>query len=139
MTANTLPTRSYVLDDVIACLRSLAVGRIAPSSRTYDEKRSPGLPNARLLWLHGHKYSHLVALAGLEPALRGNAARQRHAGRQVDFATVDAEVRQRMASAEPPRPATWPLFGIPTRTEQYIGTRRDGARVRVTRQYFSLR
>ena len=53
MTANTLPTRSYVLDDVIACLRSLAVGRIAPSSRTYDEKRSPGLPNARLLWLHG--------------------------------------------------------------------------------------
>lgn len=41
-------------------------------------------------------------------------------------------------SAEPPRPTTWPLFGIPTKTEVKFGQLPDGTPVWVTRQYYSL-
>src|SRR5690606_13288743 len=52
---------------------------------------------------------------------------------------TEAYIRNAFATAEPPRPSTWPLFGIPTRTENFRGRLPDGTVVQVTRQYYCLR
>ena len=134
MTAATL---SYTIDDVIARLRELAQNGHAPGVRAWNRQRGPDLPIYETLSAHGHDWHHLCELAGLEPAKRGGPPGSR--GPTVPFEEVDAEVRHRLATAEPPRPASWPLFGIPTRQEVKIGQLPDGTPVRVTRQYYSLR
>ena len=139
MTAQSL---IYTLDQVIARIRELATNGVAPGFRTYNAQRGPGLPAHATLADHGYSWTQLVELAGLEPAKRGGPPGNRNgtgAQRSARFATLDTEVRQMFATAEPPRPATWPLFGIPTRTEIRFGQLPDGTPVRVTRQYFSLR
>ena len=134
MTAHLL---AYTLDQVIARIQELAVDGYAPGIRTYDRQRGPGLPGYPTLVYHGYSWPELVELAGLEPAKRGGPPGSRP--NRINFEAADAEVRHRLATAEPPRPATWPLFGIPTRTEVCIGQLPDGTPVRVTRQYYSLR
>lgn len=128
---------NYTLADVIARMREMAHNGTAPSVRTWNQERGPGLPASETLHYHGHSWLRLVELAGLEPAKKGGQPGSR--GRMVSFEAADAEVRHRLATAEPPRPNSWPLFGIPTRTEVKIGQLPDGTPVRVTRQYFSLR
>ena len=139
MTAHLL---TYTLDQVIARIQELAVDGYAPGIRTYDQQRGPGLPGYPTLVYHGYSWPQLVELAGLEPAKRGGQPGNTNATgaqRSARFATLDADVQQMFATAEPPRPATWPLFGIPTKTEIRFGQLPDGTPVRVTRQYYSLR
>ena len=134
MTAHLL---AYTLDQVVARIQELAVDGVAPGFRTYNAQRGPGLPAHATLADHGYSWMQLIELAGLEPAKRGGQPGSRQY--RINFEAADAEVRHRLATAEPPRPATWPLFGIPTRTEVCIGQLPDGTPVRVTRQYYSLR
>ena len=129
---------AYTLDAVIARLRELAEHGHAPGMRRWNVERGPGLPSHDTLARHGHDWLKLCELAGLEPARPGGAPGIRIASRAA-FEAVDAEVRHRFATAEPPRPASWPLFGIPTKTEVKFGQLPDGTPVRVTRQYYSLR
>ncbi len=132
MTAHLL---AYTLDQVIARIQELAVDGYAPGIRTYDQQRGPGLPGYPTLVYHGYSWPQLVELAGLEPAKRGGPPGSRP--NRINFEAADAEVRHRLATAEPPRPATWPMAAIPTRTEVCIGQLPDGTPVRVTRQYYS--
>lgn len=135
----TAPIRTWTMHDVLVRIRELATDDVAPTTREYNSQRGPGLPGYETLKLDGHTWPELVELAGLDPAPRGSAAQIRRAHRVRAFDAVDAHVRQLMATAEPPRPNTWPLFGIPTRTEVRIGQLPDGTPVRVIRQYYSLR
>ena len=134
MTAATL---SYTIDDVLARMRELAQNGHAPGVRAWNRQRGPDLPIYETLSAHGHNWLDLCELAGLEPAKRGGPPGS--PGRIVSFEAADAEVRHRLATAEPPQPNSWPLFGIPTRQEVKIGQLPDGTPVRVTRQYYSLR
>ena len=134
MTAQSL---AYTLDQVIARIQELATNGVAPGFRTYNAQRGPGLPAHATLAEHGYNWMQLIELAGLEPAKRGGPPGSRP--NRINFEAADAEVRHRLATAEPPRPATWPLFGIPTKTEIRFGQLPDGTPVRVTRQYYSLR
>ena len=134
MTAATL---SYTIDAVIARLRELAQNGHAPGVRAWNRQRGPDLPIYETLSAHGHNWLDLCELAGLEPAKRGGPPGS--PGRIVSFEAADAEVRHRLATAEPPRPAEWPLFGIPTKTETFVVAITDDTAVRCTRQYFSLR
>ena len=139
MTAHLL---AYTLAQVIARIQELAVDGYAPGFRTYNAQRGPGLPAHATLADHGYSWMQLIELAGLEPAKRGGPPGNTNATgaqRSARFATLDADVQQMFATAEPPRPATWPLFGIPTKTEIRFGQLPDGTPVRVTRQYYSLR
>lgn len=131
---------TYQIEDVIARLHELSRDGIAPSLRDYNRLRGPGLPSTATLGLHGHTWPQLVERAGLQFAKRGAQPGNRNAAaHSARFEAIDAEVRHRMATAEPPRPSSWPLFGIPTRTETRFGQLPDGTPVRVTRQYYSLR
>ena len=139
MTAQSL---TYTLEQVIARIRELATNGVAPGFRTYNAQRGPGLPAHATLADHGYSWMQLIELAGLEPAKRGGPPGNTNATgaqRSARFAALDPEVRQLFATAQPPRPATWPLVGIPTLTEVCIGQLPDGTPVRVTRQYYSLR
>ena len=139
MTAQSL---AYTLDQVIARIQELAVDGYAPGIRTYDRQRGPGLPGYPTLVYHGYSWPQLVELAGLEPAKRGGPLGNRNATgaqRSARFATLDTEVRQMFATAEPPRPDAWPMQGIPTREEIRTGWLPDGTFVRVYRYYYSLR
>ena len=132
----------YTLDAVIARLRELAEHGHAPGMRRWNVERGPGLPSHDTLARHGHNWLELCRLAGLEPAMpggvQGDPRRLRSTSRAA-FEAVDAEVRHRFATAEPPRPNTWPLMGIPTRQEIKTGRLPDGTLVRVYRYYYSLR
>lgn len=134
MTAHLL---AYTLDQVVARIQELAVDGYAPGFRTYNAQRGPGLPTHATLADHGYSWMQLIELAGLEPAKRGGQPGSRQ--NRINFEAADAEVRHRLATAEPPRPATWPLFGIPTRQEVSTGRLPDGTLVRVYRYYYSLR
>ncbi len=121
----------YTLDQVVARIRELSRNGMAPSVRTYDQQRGPGLPGYPTLVYHGYSWPELVELAGLEPAKRG--------GQPGNTNATGAQRSARFATAEPPRPDAWPMAAIPTRTEIRFGQLPDGTPVRVTRQYFSLR
>ena len=59
-------------------------------------------------------------------------------------AAVEEEVQHRFATAEPPAPKSWPLFGIPTRRrvleQRVVGEDADGVLVAVrVEEWFSLR
>ena len=139
MTAHLL---AYTLAQVIARIQELAVDGYAPGFRTYNAQRGPGLPAHATLADHGYSWMQLIELAGLEPAKRGGPPGNTNATgaqRSARFATLDTEVRQMFATAEPPRPDTWPLQGIPTREEIRTGWLPDGTLVRVYRYYYSLR
>ena len=134
MTAHLL---TYTLDQVIARIQELATNGYAPGFRTYNAQRGPGLPAHATLADHGYSWMQLIELAGLEPAKRGGPPGSRP--NRINFEAADAEVRHRLATAEPPRPDAWPMQGIPTREEIRTGWLPDGTFVRVYRYYYSLR
>jgi len=116
------------LEEVFARLRQLAVNGYAPSKLEYNRQRG-ALPSAGALYQRGYPWSTLTRQAGLRPHPPSESGRDER---------LDAEIRRMAAAAEPARPATWPLFGIPSRTvvrERY----RDGTLIRTTTRYYSLR
>ena len=120
----------------VAEVQRLAVGGVAPRVRDYSLLRENG-PALETLARYGVRYSDLVTLAGLKPVTRGPGA-----GRVP--AAVEEDVLHRFATAEPPAPKSWPLFGIPTRRrvleQRVIGEDADGLLVAVrVEEWFSLR
>lgn len=135
--------RRKTAEEVEACVQRavlevqrLAVDGVAPRVRDYMALREEG-PAIETLARYGVLYSDLVTLAGLKPVTRGPGA-----GRVP--ASVEEEVQHRFATAEPPAPKDWPLFGIPTRRrvleQRVIGEDADGVLVAVRyEEFFSLR
>lgn len=117
---------------------------IGPSRVMYDKTRPAGLPGAATLQRHGYTWRRLLLAAGVEmrqlgrPPI-GDGATFLRAYPGMIPPTVEAEIQHMHDHAEPARPASWPLFGIPTRCETFIGRCPDGTTVRCTRQYISLR
>lgn len=123
------------VERAVAEVQRMAVGGVAPRVRDYSLLREDG-PSVETLSKYGLRYSDLVKRAGLRPAALGPGGRVP--------AAVEEEVRHRMETAEPPRPASWPLFGIPTRRrvieERVIGEDESGRWVAVRyEEFFSLR
>lgn len=119
----------------VAEVQRMAVGGVAPRVRDYMLLREDG-PGVETLAKYGVRYSDLVRRAGLRPAQLGPGGRVP--------AAVEEEVRHRMENADPPAPASWPLFGIPTRRrvleQRVIGEDADGVLVAVRyEEFFSLR
>ena len=119
----------------VQAVQRLAVGGVAPRVRDYSLLRDAG-PSVETLSKYGLRYSDVVKRAGLRPAALGP-------GGKVP-AAVEEEVQHRFATAEPAAPATWPLFGIPTRRrlleQRVIGEDADGVLVAVRyEEFFSLR
>lgn len=112
----------------------------APSKDRWDQQRGPGMPTSYMIVTTGRTWAQVVEAAGLVRAASGNklGSRKGFAERPVPEET-EAYIRNAFATAEPPQPKTWPLFGIPTRTENFRGRLPDGTVVQVTRQYYSLR
>lgn len=133
---------TWTAADVIARLRELATDGRAPSVRTWNSERGPDLPRYEWIGRAGLDWAQLIEAAGLEPPQRGGQPGNTNAtmAQRVErFANLDAHVRQMFATAEPPRPESWPLCGIPTREEIKTGYLPDGTLVRVYRYYYSLR
>ena len=119
----------------VAAMQRMAVGGVAPRVRDYSLLRDDG-PSVETLSKYGLRYSDVVKRAGLRPAALGP-------GSKVP-AAVEEEVQHRFATAEPPAPKSWPLFGIPTRRrvleQRVIGEDADGVLVAVrVEEWFSLR
>ena len=93
------------------------------------------MPTSYMIVTTGRTWAQVVEAAGLVRAASGNklGSRKGFAERPVPEET-EAYIRNAFATAEPPQPKTWPLFGIPTRTENFRGRLPDGTVVQVTRQ-----
>ena len=137
-------TRQSGIDAAVARIQELAVDGIAPPRSIYAVRhnQAPGVG-----WLHKNKidYGDLCAMAGLRRSNKSLAAAdaRRFRQRRLSNASVppatEAEIERMSTAAAPPEPRTWPLFGIPTRTETVISRLDDGTAIRTTRQYYSLR
>lgn len=113
----------------------------APSKDRWDQQRGPGMPTSYMIVNTGRTWAQAVEAAGLVRAASGNklGSRKGFAERPVPEET-EAYIRNAFATAEPPRPSTWPLFAVGlTRREEFTARRRDGAVVHVVREYYSLR
>lgn len=131
--------KPWTVEQVIERLQELAIDGEAPSRQRYDAQRGD-LPICRTLEKLGHSWADLVAAAGLRRTGPGNKPGSGKGFRVVDTpAETEAFIRNAFATAEPPRPSSWPLFGIPTKTETFRGRLPNGKAVQVTRQYYSLR
>lgn len=95
----------YTLDDVIARIRALATNGVAPSLRTYNAQRGPGLPGTFTLSTQGHDWLDLVALAGLEPAKRGAPNGNRNRSISFDQLLTLLEVHERTLTTKRARAA----------------------------------
>ena len=133
------------MEQVIRRLQELVDAEgYAPSKDRWDEQRGDTLPSALTIVKHGYLWADLVERAGLKRSPPGNRPGSKPPGR-VHFQEkpvpeeTEAFIRNAFATAEPPRPSTWPLSGIPTRTQTFRGRLPDGTEVQVTRQYYSLR
>ena len=131
------------MDAIFDWLRDHANGDHAPSRTLYDAEHGD-LPGFSSLQRRGWTWNRLIAAAGLLPPEKGRppvrpGAQFLRANPGMAPASVDEEVEQMRLRAEPPVPDSWPLFGIPTKVETFIGRFRDGTPVRCTRHYFSLR
>ena len=133
------------LEPVLQWIRDNSIDGIGPARSMYHSAAAAaGLPSYSSLQLRKWTWPALCKAAGVErrqvgrpPQSEGPAFLRRFPG--AIPATVEEEIRQMHDNAEPPQPRSWPLFGIPTRCETFIGRLPDGATVRCTRQYFSLR
>ncbi len=114
-----------------------------PAASLYDAEHGD-LPGFSSLQRRGWTWNRLIAAAGLLPPEKGRppvrpGAQFLRANPGMAPASVDEEVEEMRLRAEPPVPKSWPLFGIPTKVETFIGRFPDGTPARCTRHYFSLR
>lgn len=118
---------------VVQWIKDNAVDGIAPNRTTYDQVHGD-LPAFTVLQRRGWNWAKLVEMAGLQPAYKGRPTQNR-----LDDNALGEMVERRRRQAEPPIPKSWPLFGIPTRTETFVVRIAADTAIRCTRQYFSLR
>ena len=127
------------IEPILDWIRANSTDGMAPPRRNYNySSAAAGLPAWSTLHRRGWTWAKLVQTAGLIERPNGRPPKEGwHPG--MSHASIAAEIDRMEATAEPPQPRSWPLFGIPTRCETFIGRLPDGATVRCTRQYFSLR
>jgi hypothetical protein len=122
-------------------MRELADENAAPSKERWDQQRGPGMPTSYMIVNSGRTWAQVVEAAGLVRAAAGNkvGSKKGFTERPVP-AETEAYIRNAFATAEPPRPKTWPLLAVGlTRREEFVVRRPDGRDVRVVREYYSLR
>ena len=133
------------LEPVLQWIRDNSIDGIGPERSMYHSAAAAaGLPSYSSLQLRKWTWPALCKLAGVERRQVGRPPI--HTGAQFLRAypgavptTVEEESDLMKANAEPPTPATWPLFGIPTKTETFVVAITDDTAIRCTRQYYSLR
>ena len=132
------------LEPVLQWIRDNSIDGIGPARSMYHSAAAAaGLPSYSSLQLRKWTWPALCKLAGVErrqvgrpPQSEGPAFLRRFPG--AIPATVEEEIQQMHDNAEPPQPRSWPLFGIPTRTETFTVRISDDTAIRCTRQYFSI-
>ncbi len=133
------------LEPVLQWIRDNSTDGIGPARSMYHSAAAKlGLPSYSSLQLRRWTWPALCAKAGVErrqvgrpPKSEGPAFLRRWPGAVP--ATVEEEIQHMHDHAEPPQPRSWPIFGIPTRTETYIVPIDDTTAIRCTRSYYSLR
>ncbi len=133
------------LEPVLQWIRDNTVDGIGPARSMYHSAAAKlGLPSYSSLQLRKWTWPALCAKAGVErrqvgrpPIYTGSQFLRRYPGAVP--ASVEEEIDLMKEHAEPPRPATWPLFGIPTRTETFVVAVSDDTAIRCTRSYYSIR
>ena len=137
------------LEPVLQWIRNNTIDGISPARRMYHASAvRAGLPAYSSLQRRNWTWPKLLKAAGVpqRPLGRPRNITERECGSDILHrvsgatpASVEEEMDLMRAHAEPPRPAEWPLFGIPTKTETFVVAITDDTAVRCTRQYFSLR
>lgn len=133
------------IEPVLEWIRANSIDDIGPARSMYHSAAAAlGLPSYSSLQLRKWTWPLLLDAAGVQRRpvgrpMSGNGSAFLRAYPGMIPAGVETEIQAMHDNAEPPQPRSWPLFGIPTRCETFIGRRPDGATVRCTRQYFSLR
>ncbi len=133
------------LESVLQWIRDNSNDGIGPPRSAYHSAAAAaGLPSYSTLQLRKWTWVKLLASAGVEqrqvgrpPKSEGPAFLRRWPGAVP--ATVEEEIQKMHDHAEPPQPRTWPLFGIPTKTETFVVPITDDTAIRCTRSYYSLR
>ena len=133
------------LEPVLQWIRDNTVDGIGPARSMYHSAAAKlGLPSYSSLQLRKWTWPALCAKAGVERRQVGRPPI--HTGSQFlrSFpgavpASVEEEIDLMKAHAEPPQPSSWPLFGIPTRTETFVVAVSDDTAIRCTRSYYSIR
>ena len=116
------------LEPVLQWIRDNSIDGIGPARSMYHAAAAKlGLPSYSSLQLRKWTWPALCAKAGVERRQVGRPPI--HTGSQFLM----------KAHAEPPQPSSWPLFGIPTRTETFVVAITDDTASRCTRQYYCLR
>src|SRR5690606_5726361 len=127
------------LEPVLQWIRDNSTDGIGPARSMYHNSAAAklGLPSYSSLQLRKWTWPALCARAGRPPTHTGSQFLRRYPGAVP--ASVEEEIDLMKEHAEPPRPASWPLFGIPTRTETFVVAVSDDIAIICTRSYYSIR
>ena len=137
--------RPIDIEPVLQWNRDNSTDGIGPARSMYHTAASrAGLPSYSTLLLRKWTWPRLLSLAGVERRQNGRPPKSDGAQFLRSFpgaipATVEEEIQYMHDHAEPPTPATWPLFGIPTKPETFVVAITDDTAIRCTRSYYSLR
>ena len=141
--------RPIDIEPVLSWIRTNTVDGISPARRMYHASAArSGLPAYSTLQRRNWTWPKLLKAAGVppRPAGRPRNISERESGSAILHrvsgatpATVEEEMDLMRAHAEPPRPAEWPLFGIPTKTETFVVPLTANTAIRCTRSYYSIR
>lgn len=133
------------IEPVFEWIRRNSTDGFGPARSLYHGAAAAnGLPSYSSLQLRKWTWPKLLEAAGVQPCPKGRppigsgAKYLRNHPGAVPLGLA-AELERMEATAEPPQPRSWPLFGIPTRQETFTVRIDAETAIRCTRQYFSLR
>lgn len=133
------------IEPVLEWIRTNSTDGIGPARSMYHTAASrAGLPSYSSLQLRKWTWPALCEAAGVQRRQNGRPPKSQGAQFLRAYpgalpATVEEEIQHMHDHAEPPQPRSWPLFGIPTRTETFTVRIAADTAIRTTRQYYSLR
>ena len=133
------------LAPVLDWIRSNSTDGIGPARSAYHSAAAAaGLPSYSSLQLRKWTWPALLDAAGVQRRQVGRPPKSDGAAFLRCWpgaipATVEEEIQHMHDHAEPPQPRSWPLFGIPTKTETFVVPITDDTAIRCTRSYYSLR
>ena len=133
------------IEPVLEWIRTNSTDGIGPARSMYHRAAgAAGLPSFSTLQLRQWSWPTLLEAAGVAQRQNGRPPKGEGATFLRRFpglipTDVETEIQTMHDHAEPPQPRSWPLFGIPTRTETFIVRIAADTAIRTTRQYYSLR
>lgn len=133
------------IEPVLEWIRANSIDDIGPARSMYHSAAAAlGLPSYSSLQLRKWTWPLLLDAAGVQRRpvgrpMSGNGSAFLRAYPGMIPAGVETEIQAMHDNAEPPQPQSWPLFGIPTRSETVIIRTGANTAIRCTRQYYSLR